>query len=345
MSGAEPVPNGPSGKQRVIVRYATDFPFSSSDRARLQATLGDGVMLWARSHDELVEIARAHPEIDVLSPVFHMADLPPLLPHLSWLALPSAGANHVADEPWASGPDAPVITTASGVHAAPISEHVFSAILLWSRRWPDLMRLQAERGWTTTYAEQAMYAGRELEGATLLVIGFGSIGRRIARLGRAFGMRALAVRRSAPATRVDPDADVVASIDELDRLLPQADYVVIATPSTSETRGLISAARLALMKPEAMLVNIARGGLVDEPALIAALTSGALAAAALDVTSREPLPPEDPLWSAPNLFISPHISGLTPHYSQRFTDIMLENIVRYRAGQPLRNLVDVARGY
>ncbi len=338
-------PDGTAGARREITRFATDFPFESADRARLAATLGEGRLLTARSHQELVEIASAHPEVDVLCPTFFMSDLPPLLPNLRWIALPSAGADHVTGQPWATEPNAPVITTANGVHATPISEHVFSSILLWSRRWPDLLRLQQERSWPDSVMEKAMYAGRELEDATLLVIGLGAIGRRIAQLGRAFGMRALATRRSVAPGAADPDVDVIASMDGLDALLPDADYIVIATPSTTETRGMISAARIARMKPSAMLINIARGDVIDEPALIAALTNGRLGAAALDVTAREPLPAGDPLWTTPNLFLSPHLSGLTPRYSERLTNILLDNIARYRDERPMRNLVHAARGY
>lgn len=337
--------DGALGAHREITRFATDFPFDAADRARLSAVLGEGRMLTARSHQELVEIARTHPEVDVLCPTFEMSDLPPLLPNMRWLALPSAGADHVIGQPWATGPDAPSITTANGVHAIPISEHVFSTILLWSRRWPELMRLQSERSWPASVMEKAMYAGRELEDATLLVIGLGAIGRRIAQLGHAFGMRTLATRRSATPGATDPDVDILAPMDGLDALLPEADYIVIATPSTTDTHGLISAERLARMKPDAMLINIARGEIIDEPALIAALTSGKLGAAALDVTAREPLPNSDPLWSTPNLFLSPHLSGLTPHYSKRLTDILLDNIARYREGRPMRNLVQPTRGY
>ncbi len=345
MASLHPQPHEAAGARREIVRFATNFPFGANDRARLATALGEDRLLIAHSYQELRELASAHPEVDVLCPTFDASDLAPLLPNLRWLALPSAGADHVLAQPWATGADAPIITTANGVHAAPISEHVFSAILLWSRHWPAMLRLQQERSWPDSLAEKAPYAGRELEGATLLVIGLGAIGRRIAQLGHAFGMRTLAIRRSVAPGATDPDADVIAPMDSLDTLLPEADYIVIATPSTAETRGLISAKRLARVKPTAMLINIARGEIIEEPALIAALTSGKLGAAALDVTAREPLPPDDPLWSTPNLFISPHLSGLTPRYSQRLTDILLDNIARYREGRPMRNHVQPARGY
>ena len=345
MASALPPLRDAAGARHSIACFATDFPFAAADQARLSAALGEGQLLTAHTQQELVELVRAHPEVDVVCATFVTSDLPPLLPHWRWLALTSAGADHVIDQPWANGPHAPIITTANGVHATPISEYVFSAILLWSRRWPELMRLQRDHDWPARGSERMEYVGRELENATLLVIGLGAIGRRIALLGRAFGMRVLATRRSAAPGATDPDVDLLTSMDSLDALLPEADYIVIATPSTAETRGMISAERLARMKPDAMLINIARGDVIHEHALIAALTSGKLGAAALDVAAREPLPPESPLWSTPNLILSPHISGFTPHYSQRLTDILIDNIARYREGRPMRNLVQIERGY
>lgn len=338
MTQPEPTPNTLNG-------YASDFPFAESDRERLSAALSPAPAFFANRRQELIELARGRPEINVLTPFgFPIDELLHLLPNLRWLALSSAGAEHALSQPWASGPNAPLITTASGVHSAPISEHIFSAMLLWSRHWPDMLRLQSVRSWPDFSGRNAL-AGRELDGATLLVIGLGAIGRRVAQLGRAFGMRVIGVRHSTTPDATDPDTNQLGGMVDLDTLLPAADYVVIATPSTPETRGMFSAARLALMKPTAMLVNIARGEIVDEPALIAALTSGKLGAAALDVTAREPLPSDDPLWTTPNVFISPHISGLTPRYSARLTDILLDNFTRYRAGAPLRNLVQPERGY
>jgi phosphoglycerate dehydrogenase-like enzyme len=347
MTQSDSLDAAPPSARREITRFASDFPFDAADRERLTAALGVERTLFAYSHENLLEMVREHPEVDVLCPLSFSTidDLLALVPHLRWLALSSAGAEHVTSQTWASEPSAPIITTASGVHAVPISEHAFSAILLWSRRWPDLLRLQSEHAWPNTLFEKAALAGRELEDATLLILGLGAIGRRIARLGRAFGMRVVGVRRSAMSGASDPDVDQLASIDGLDTLLPDADYVVISAPSTAETQGLVSAERLALMKPTTMLINIARGEIVDESALISALTSGKLGAAALDVTAGEPLPSDDPLWSTPNVFISPHVSGFTPRYSNRLTDILLDNFARYRAGQQLRNLVQPARGY
>ncbi|HEX9039288.1 MAG TPA: D-2-hydroxyacid dehydrogenase [Ktedonobacterales bacterium] len=345
MTSPESAPPGAPKSLRDVARFATDFPFGVEERNRLSEALGEDRLLVARSRPELAEALRAHPETDVICPLFDVQGLPDFLPSLRWVALSSAGADRVIGQPLVTGVNPPLITTANGVHAIPITEHVFSAILRWSRRWPELARLQAERHWPGSLIESAHYAGRELAGETILIIGLGAIGRRIAQVAHAFGMRSLAARRSAAAGGLDPDVDRVASVSDLDTLLPQADFVVIAIPSTAESRGLMSAARLALMKPGAMLINIARGDLVDERALIAALESGKLGAAALDVTAHEPLPADDPLWSTPNMFLSPHISGLTPHYGERLTDILVDNIARYRVGQPMRNLVQPERGY
>jgi phosphoglycerate dehydrogenase-like enzyme len=345
MPQSDPTSQGASVGPREINLFATDFPFDADDRARLAGALGDGRFIAVRSRADLAAALSEHPETDVICPLFTLHGLPDHLPYVRWLALSSAGADGVIGQPQTSGPNPPIITTASGVHAAPISEHVFSAMLQWSRKWRDLARLQADHIWPDTIFEKAVVIGGELYGATLLVIGFGSIGRRVAQLGRAFGMRVIAVRRGPASGAADVDADHLASITDLDALLPEADYVAVATPSTEDTRGMISAARLALMKPSAMLINVARGDIVDEPALIAALTSGAVGAAALDVAAREPLPKDDPLWSAPNIFLSPHVSGVTMRYSERLTDILLDNIGRYREGRPMRNLVNLERGY
>lgn len=330
--------------RRDIALLVTNYPFQPSDVERLRAAVGDGALLITHGGQGLAEALAAHPEADVISTFSPPANLLDAAPNLRWLALSSAGADHILGTDWIHSPQLPLITTANGVHAVPISEHVFSAILLWARHWPAMFQAQAERRWVKGPEAQGL-TGRELADTTLLVVGLGAIGRRVAQLGRAFGMRTLATRRSAAAGASDPDVDVIAPHDQLDELLPQADYVVLAVPSTPDNYHLINADRLQRMKSGALLVNIARGSLIDESALIAALQAGALGGAALDVAEQEPLPPEHPLWTAPNVIISPHLSGWSPRYSERLTDLLLDNIARYREGRPLRNQVDVARGY
>lgn len=321
--------------------FVTDFDFAEADRERLRAAFGGGRALFV-GRPELRDTLAAHPEADVLCTLG-----PPPWTHdvahaLRWIALPSAGADYAVEHGLVR-PGGPVVTTASGVHAAPISEHVFALLLMWVRRWPRLYDLQRRGEWPTD--RWSSLQPRELHGATLGVLGLGAIGREVARIGRGFGMRVLAMRRGARPGDADADADALYPPEGLRELLAQADYVVIAAPATPQTRHLIDADALAAMMPDAFLVNIARGSLVDEKALVAALESGRLGGAGLDVFEQEPLPSESPLWRLPNVILSPHVAGLTDQYSRRLTDLLLDNLARYRTGQPLRNVVDPARGY
>ena len=331
--------------RRDITLLMTNFPFEPADLERLRAVVGDGALLATRGMQGLTDALAAHPETDVLCLYQAPENLLDLAPHMRRVALSSAGAEHALRQAWARSPQAPLITTANGVHAIQISEYVLSAMLLWAKHWPAMLRLQQEHRWPDGGFHARDFMPHELADATLLIVGLGAIGRRVAQLGRAFGMRIVATRRSASAGASDPDVDALLPHDRLDEALAQADYIVLAVPSTPETHGLINAERLAHVKPGALLVNIARGAVVDEPALLAALQDGRLGGAALDVTAQEPLPAESPLWSAPNIIISPHISGRSLRYGERLTTLLLDNIARYREGRPLRNLVEVARGY
>lgn len=321
----------------------SDFDFAPPDAERLRNALGTDHLLLVKGRDAAREALVAHPETDVLAGFFPPADVLDRAPNLRWIALASAGADHVLRAGLVRA-DGPAVTTANGVHAVPISEFVFSMLLLWARHWPEMLALQRAHDWPEQRRKRAL-RGRELYGATLAVIGVGAIGRRVAQLGRAFGMRVIGTTRSARPGERDPDLDELAPLERLDALLAEADYVVIAVPATPQTHHLIGAAQLRAMKPSAFFVNIARGSVVDEQALIAALQAGQIAGAGLDVVEDEPLAPESPLWEMPNVIVSPHVSGVTPSYSARFTDLLLENLARYRAGEPLRNLVSAERGY
>jgi phosphoglycerate dehydrogenase-like enzyme len=260
---------------------------------------------------------------------------------LKWLHSTAAGvAQLMYPELRSSGI---AVTNASGVHTIPIAEHVFGVLLALARRFPSCFRHQAARHWGQQDIWDEPLKPRELRGATLLLIGLGAIGREIARMGRALGMRVAAVTRSGR----DPGGvtDLVTSADELDAMLPQADFVVLAAPETPQTHHLMNTERLARMKPSAYLVNVARGSLVDEPALIAALEEHRIAGAALDVASEEPLPDSSPLWTLENCFLTPHLSGASDMLWQRQADLLLDNLERWFAGRELRNRVDLARGY
>jgi D-2-hydroxyacid dehydrogenase (NADP+) len=235
------------------------------------------------------------------------------------------------------------LTNASGIHSIPMAEHVLGVLVALARRFPDCLRYQQRRCWAQQELWDAPVRPRELRGQVLLFVGFGSIGREVARIARPLGMRVRAVTRSGGGEAELAEKFYPAA--ELREALPEADFVVLAAPETPETRGMIGAREFACMKPSAYFINVARGALVDEPALIAALERRAIAGAALDVASEEPLPQESPLWRLDNAFITPHVSALTEHLWERQTDRVMENLERWFTGRELLNRVDLERGY
>jgi phosphoglycerate dehydrogenase-like enzyme len=236
-----------------------------------------------------------------------------------------------------------VVTTAAGIHAVTISEYVFGSMLMFNWNWPQMVRLQDSHVWARS-AGWYNLGGRELAGQTLGILGLGNIGRRIARLGHAFGMRVVGTRRST-VHEPDPDLDQVYPHDQFLPLLAESDYVVLSVPLTPETEDLIGAEELRAMKKTAYLVNIARGRVIDEQALIKALREGWIGGAGLDVAETEPLPSNNPLYSLPNVILTPHIAGMSVHYEHRLAELFADNLRRYRAGEPLTNRFDPVRGY
>ncbi len=236
-----------------------------------------------------------------------------------------------------------VLTNARGVNAAPIGDHTMAVILAFSRRLSGAWRHQRARRWAQQEIWDESPPPTELEGQRLLLVGLGSLGRAIAVRARGFGMRITAVTRSGAGP--EGFADRVLAASRLDEAIPEADFLVLAAPETAETSHLIDARRLALMKPGAYLVNVARGALVDESALAAALAAGQLAGAALDVVEREPLAPESPLWDMENVLITPHVANASSELWNRQWEILGENLERWFAGKELLNQVDKKRGY
>jgi phosphoglycerate dehydrogenase-like enzyme len=234
-----------------------------------------------------------------------------------------------------------VLTNARGIHSVPMAEHILGTIIALARRFPDAFRFQQAAHW----AQQEIWEARprELQNQVLLIVGFGSIGRELARRMDPLGMRIWGVTRSG--TGDARLAERIFPATELRNVLPQADFVVLAAPETPDTRKMIGGEELALMKPSAYLLNVARGTLVDQAALTAALRSRAIAGAALDVTEEEPLPPENPLWKLDNVIVTPHISAVTDHLWQRQGELLLENLERWFTGRELLNRVDLERGY
>ena len=230
-----------------------------------------------------------------------------------------------------------VVTNGSGAHRHAIAESALGLMLAWAKRFGEHLDNQRQRQW------QSLPHG-SLHGATALVIGLGSVGQEIARRCNAFGMRVLGIKRR-PAGASFPGVALVAGPIQLHKLLLQADYLIIAAALTDETRGMIGASELRLMKPASYLVNIARGEIVDENALIQALSEGWIAGAGLDVFAHEPLPPSSPFWTMPGVFLTPHNAAWSDNVEDEALGIFYENFRRYVNNRPLLNVVDKAAGY
>jgi phosphoglycerate dehydrogenase-like enzyme len=218
---------------------------------------------------------------------------------------------------------------------------------MFNRSWPQMVRLQDQQIWPQSPNWHKLER-RELFNQTLGIVGLGHIGRRVAQLGKAFGMRVLATRRSVLIVEEggnNANVDLIYPIRLLRTMLSQCDYVVLAAPLTAETKKLIGEAELRAMKSHAYLVNVARGHIVDEKVLIRALKERWIGGAGIDVTEKEPLPSDSPLFKLPNVILTPHISGESIHYGKRLTALFADNLRRYRAGEPLRNRYDPGRGY
>jgi len=237
-----------------------------------------------------------------------------------------------------------VLTNAREVHGPVVAEHVIALIFALAKQIAQSVRLQQQHVW----GQETMWRGRprprELMGATLGLVGLGSIGRGVAQRASALGMRVIAVREH-PQKELPEGVEEVFATSEIGILLQQSDYAVLAAPLTTETRGLMNASRLAMMKSDACLINVSRGPLVDEPALAAALSGHKIGGAALDVFDQEPLPEDSPLWDLENLLITPHTAGLTEKLWERHYALISENLRRYLAGEPLRAIVNKQTGY
>jgi phosphoglycerate dehydrogenase-like enzyme len=236
-----------------------------------------------------------------------------------------------------------VLTNSAGVHAPAMAETVLAMMLHFARGLDFAVRAQAAARWDSQPFEERVGAVTELDGATLGVVGLGGIGLEVAKRARPLGLKLIAIRRS---NRPGPTGvELLTGFDALDRLLARADYVLIAVPDTPGTRGLIGAAAIARLKPAAVLINVARGEVLDEAALAEALEGGRLRGAALDVFRSEPLPADSPLWRLPNVLITPHVSGTTTRFWEREVKLIRDNVARYLAGRALRNVVDKRLGY
>ena len=262
-------------------------------------------------------------------------DLAENVPRLRWLQLLTAGGDELPgyQRMLAIVP----ITTIREARARPVAEYAIMLLLAFAKRLDASFVLKRNRSWDRLSAI-------ELRGRTLGIVGFGSIGAETARLARAFGMRVIATRRT-PGDTVTDAADEVLPPARLPDLLRRSDFVVLTAPSTPETKHLIGEAELRLMRPQAVLINVARGALVDEVALVRALREGWIAGAGLDVFEEEPLSTASPLYELDNVLLSCHSAGTTDQFGQRVIPILCDNLRRFLAGEPLRNQIDPLRGY
>jgi len=236
-----------------------------------------------------------------------------------------------------------MVTNPSGIFSVPMAEHTMGLLLALARNFPDSVRGQDRARWAQQEIWDHPQHLTELNGKVLLIVGYGSIGREVAKRAKVFDMRVWGVTRSGKGEQAHAERIFVAG--QLREALPDADYVLICAPETAETKHLIGAAEIAKMKRGARLINVGRGSLLDEAALVQALDTGALGGAALDVTATEPLPAESPLWKAPNLFITPHTSGVSDRLWDRQGTILIDLLERWFGGRELFNRVDFARGY
>ena len=258
-------------------------------------------------------------------------------PELRWVQAGTAGVDHLLRSELPGR--GVLITNSSGAHGDPISELILAHMLAFATRLHFAIRGQSER----RNAQKEMNATKfELAGQTLCVVGLGDIGGALARKATALGMHVIGVRRTAQPT---PGVSHVYTTAELHTALAQADHVALCLPLTNDTRHYIGAAELRTMRATAYIYNVGRGGSIDEPALVEALQQGIIAGAGLDVTDPEPVPADSPLWDMPNVILSYHTSGMSPHNADRVTELFAANLTRFMAGEPLQQRIDPQLGY
>lgn len=292
--------------------------------------LGDhnGIDGWSRTAELEAEWRALLRRAEVLWDFVEVDGVNPLdlSPNLKWVQTTSAGVGQLVHRLGVADRDL-IVTTASGVHAEALTEFVFGVLLFHVKRFADLLAWQRAKHWER-------HCGGELAGKTLAIIGPGRIGREIARIAKAFGLTVHAMPRTYdPSRAAELCADAVFPRERLHEMLAGADFLVLCTPHTPETEGMIGAEEIAAMKPGVVLVNIARGAVIDEEAMIAALRSGHIAFAGLDVFRTEPLPTSSPLWELPNVLINPHSASTAPSENGKITEIFCRNLRHYLDGR------------
>lgn len=339
--------------KRVLCLY----PFNAGTQAQLRASSPGLEMTFSGSDTQAGVDAVEDPDLDALLANFAPSDTR-RLPRLGWLAIVGAGVDHIrAGDPWKHGI---TVTNGSGLHATAIAEYTLTQMLYFSQRGAERQCAQCERAWPSVWTEPWLnLLGNRLRDRTLTVVGYGSLGREVARLASAFGMRVLAVKANpsvrddrgySPPGLGDPDGRIPARIGALSDLCDmfrESQYAVLTLPSTPATERAVDAHALRSLPPHAVLINVARGPILDEAALCIALREGALRGAALDVATNEPVAADSPLWEVPNLVLTPHVSAIQEPdgWWDLVAGLMSENLARFAAGRELLNIVDGTRGY
>ena len=279
---------------------------------------------------------------------------PEQAPHLRWIQFHWAGIDHAIEAPILAKPDL-IATHLSGASASQMAEFAVMMMLALGHHFPALQTHQRRGEWPTDRWERLN--ARELRDSTVGIVGYGSIGRQIARLLQAFGATVLATKRDVmhpndtgyiPEGLGDLNTELVQRLyppQAVKSMFKECDFVVVTVPLTSETRGMLGADELAALKPSCYLVDISRGGVIQQDALINALREDKLAGAALDVFAKEPLPADNPLWKMPNVLLTPHIAGFSPKYDERAVTLFAENLLRYLSDLPLYNRINRETGY
>jgi phosphoglycerate dehydrogenase-like enzyme len=290
-------------------------------------------------------LRRLLPDADVAFTPFVDADVFPSATRLRWVQSPAVGVGNLMFPELLASPV--VITSARGIRARPIAEHVIGVTIALARQLPLAFRAQASHQWAQDQLEGSQTAVRTLQGQRMGIVGLGAIGIEVAKIAVPFGFRVSAVRRRVD--RPNPDGaveiDAVWPPERLVDLLAQSDVVVLAAPHTPDTKRLIGRREVDGMKRGALLINVARGKLIDDDAVVEALRDGRLGGAALDVFTREPLEPESPYWDLPNVIVTPHTSGAMQDYWTPLVALFADNLRRFEDGRPLLNVVDKEAGY
>jgi phosphoglycerate dehydrogenase-like enzyme len=309
-------------------------------------------------HRQVVDSADAIPaDVWAAADVLHTSAVfpaPGQAPRLRWIQLDTSGAEHVTNQPvWKTNVE---ITTLGGIAPVPMAEFTTYALLGLAHHQPLIEQVRSAKAWPSPEHRLATMTPLPVDGATATIVGYGRIGREIARLLGTLGMHVIGVSRrgrAGPAegffdtgrSRGGDDWVERRSVEEFPDLLGRTDYLIVVVPYTPQTAGMIGKEEIAALKQGACVVNVARGGIVDELALQEALDSGQLTYAALDVFDDEPLPQKSPWWDHPKVLLTPHVAGLAPRYAEQVLELLTTNLSRFRDGLPLLNRVDRAAGY